>query len=207
MVSSPSTSSWTPVESRTTGAEASPPEAAIEASPSVRAERLEGWFRDHFDALWRVAARLGIPRESVDDVVQEAFITADRRARHIAVGSERAFLIAITVRVSANYRRRQRTRVDVAAGFAREQGADGPADAEQLMAQKQLLLLLDAVLDELPPEQRTVLVLHELEGFSAIEIAQLLGDPPGTVASRLGRARQKFSRTASRLRAEWQKHR
>jgi RNA polymerase sigma-70 factor, ECF subfamily len=179
--------------------------AAAPAPPDTR--RLEGWFREHFDTLWRMAARLGVPRESVDDVVQEAFITADRRAHDIAAGCERSFLIATTVRVSANYRRRQRTRADIAAGLAREQLPDGPADAEQLLARKQLRSLLDVALDELPHEQRTVLVLHELEGFSAAQIAELLGDPPGTVASRLGRARQKFSRAASRLRVEWQKHR
>lgn len=183
-------------------------EPAIATTRSVRpAAQLERWFQDHFDTLWRMTARLGVPRESIDDVVQEAFITAERRASDIAAGSERAFLISTTVRLCANHRRRQRTRVAVAAGLAREQLPDGPADAEQLMAQKQLRLLLDAALDELPPEQRMVLVLHELEGFSAAEIAALLGDPPGTVASRLGRARQKFSRAAARLRAEWQKHR
>jgi RNA polymerase sigma-70 factor, ECF subfamily len=204
MASPLSTRSWDP-----TAAELlpdGPTLAATPAGPATR-RRLESWFRDHFDTLWRMAARLGVPRDSVDDVVQEAFITADRRAHDIALGSERAFLIATTVRVSANYRRRQRTRADVVAGLAREQLPDGPADAEQLMAQKQLRSLLDAALDELPHEQRTVLVLHELEGFSAAQIAELLGDPPGTVASRLGRARQKFARAASRLRVEWQKHR
>ena len=203
MVSPLSSLDWDASEAETVR-----PEPAITATRAARpAAQLECWFQDHFDTLWRMTARLGVPRESIDDVVQEAFITAERRASDIAAGSERAFLISITVRLCANHRRRRRTRVAVAAGLAREQLPDGPADAEQLMAQKQLRLLLDAALDELPPEQRMVLVLHELEGFSAAEIAALLGDPPGTVASRLGRARQKFSRAAARLRAEWQKHR
>jgi RNA polymerase sigma-70 factor, ECF subfamily len=203
MVSPLSTLGWDPSEPQPIR-----PEPAIGAPPSVqRAAPLEDLFRDHFDTLWRMAARLGVPHESVDDVVQEAFITAERRARDIAMGSERAFLISTTVRLSANHRRRQRTRVEIAAGLAREQLPDGPADAEQLMVQKQLRSLLDVALDELPPEQRSVLVLHELEGFSTTEIAELLGDPHGTVASRLGRARRKFLRAATRLRAEWQKHR
>lgn len=214
MVSPLSTSGWEPLGVNPIGHEpaiagggagGAPGDAAALSPP--RAARLEAWFHEHFDTLWRMAVRLGVPLESVDDIVQEAFITADRRAGDIIAGRERAFLISTTVRLSANHRRRLRTRADLAAGLAREQLPEGPANGEQLMEQKQLRLLLETALDELSPEQRTVLVLHELEGFSAAEIAELLGDPPGTVASRLGRARQKFSRTATRLRAEWQKHR
>jgi RNA polymerase sigma-70 factor, ECF subfamily len=173
----------------------------------ARRERLEGWFQEHFDTLWRLAARLGVPESHVDDVVQEAFIIADRRALEITPGSERGFLIATVVRSSANQRRRQKTRVEYAADLARESPPSGYADAEQLLAQKQLRQLLDAALDDLPEEQRSVLVLHEIEGFSAAEIAELLDLPPGTVASRLARGRSKFSKAAARLRAQWREHR
>jgi RNA polymerase sigma-70 factor (ECF subfamily) len=181
--------------------------ASAPSSAADRRQRLAGWFVDHFDTLWRLAARLGVPSGSVDDVVQEAFITAERKADEIDRGSARAFLIGTTVRLCANQRRRQRTRAEYAAELAQEPGHEAPADAEQLMARKQLRVFLDMALDELPPEQRTVLVLHEVEGFSVAEIAELLADRPGTVASRLGRARSKFSRAAARLRAEWQQHR
>jgi RNA polymerase sigma-70 factor, ECF subfamily len=62
---------------------------------------------------------------------------------------------------------------------------------------------LDVVLEELPIEQRAVLILYETEDFSVPEIAQLLEIPEGTVASRLGRARAKFSKAAARLQARW----
>lgn len=172
-----------------------------------RRRRLELWFRDHFDTLWRLAARLGVPSAQVDDVVQEAFITAERKAEEIASDHARAFLIGTTVKLSANCRRRQRTRDEHVAGLGREPMLEGPANAEQMMEQKQLRSFLEMALEELPSEQRAVLVLHEIEGFSAAEIAELLGDPPGTVASRLSRARSKFSRAAARLRAAWQQHR
>lgn len=191
-------------------AEVSPEPVARASQPLDAAERrrrLERWFRDHFDTLWRLAARLGVPSAQIDDVVQEAFITAERRAEEIASECARAFLIGTTVKLSANCRRRQRTRDEHVAGLGREPPLEGPANAEQLMAQKQLRSFLDMALDELPPEQRAVLVLHEIEGFSAAEIAELLGDRPGTVASRLRRARNRFSLAAARLRATWQQHR
>jgi RNA polymerase sigma-70 factor (ECF subfamily) len=173
------------------------------ADDVARSERIEGWFRDHFDAVWRLAVRLGVPSAHLDDVVQEAFIVADQRAAEIAPGSERGYLISIVVRVSANQRRRQKNRVEYAAELAREPAPSVVANAEELLAQKQLRQLLDVVLDELPSEQRCVLVLHEIEDMSVAEIAILLELPRGTVASRLGRARSRFSKVAARLRAKW----
>jgi len=50
------------------------------------------------------------------------------------------------------------------------------------------------VLRRLTPEQRAILVLRDLEGFSEAEAATLLGVERGTVKSRLHRARQAFRR-------------
>lgn len=46
----------------------------------------------------------------------------------------------------------------------------------------------------LPPEDRLVIHLHYYEGWSTGEIAQMLGQRPGTVRSRLSRAREKLRR-------------
>lgn len=177
---------------------------AAAPAAEIRERRLESWFRDHFDMLWRLAARLGVPRASVDDVVQEAFITADRRAADISAGSERRFLISTTIKLCANQRRRRERRREQP--MSPEVVATEAPDAEQLLARKRLREWLDLALDELPLEQRAVFVLHELEGFGIGETAQLLDCPIGTVASRLARARGKFSKMAARLRASWSEH-
>jgi RNA polymerase sigma-70 factor (ECF subfamily) len=163
---------------------------------------LERWFKAHFDSLWRLAARLGVPAEHVDDVVQDVFVTANRRAAEITPGSERRFLLSATLKISANYRRRRRTQHD-ALGRIERAPRDTQPDAEQLLAQKQLRELLEVALGALSEEQRNVFVLHELEGFQVPEIAALLEVPIGTVASRLARAREKFSKQAARLRSRW----
>lgn len=177
--------------------------ASLSRSSAAGRQRLESWFRDHFDMLWRLAARLGVPHANVDDVVQEAFITADRRAGDITAGSERRFLVSTTVKLCANQRRRRDAQLE--RPVLVEPRAEA-LDAEQLLARKQLRQLLDAALDALPLEQRTVLVLHELEGYSLAEVASLLEVPPGTVASRLARARSKFSKSAASLRSRWNEH-
>jgi RNA polymerase sigma-70 factor (ECF subfamily) len=174
-------------------------ESEADAPPSV----LERWFKAHFDSLWRLAARLGVPREHVDDVVQDVFVTANRRAAEIASGSERRFLISVTVKISANYRRRHRHQRDALARIEQAPQETHPPDAEQLLGQKQLRQLLEVALGALSDEQRSVFVLHELEGLQVPEIAQLLEVPVGTVASRLARARDKFSKQAARLRPRW----
>lgn len=66
---------------------------------------------------------------------------------------------------------------------------------------KQARMLLDQALDELPIELRTVFVLFELEGLTMAEIADVAALAPGTVASRLRRARAGFHAIAARLQA------
>ena len=172
----------------------------LELSPDAARARLEGWFRDYFELLWRLALRLGVPPALVDDVVQEAFITAERRAADIGDGSARSFLIQTTVRLSANCRRRQAHQQQLLAPLAVH--SEPCPTAEQLLVGKQLRQTLDWLLEQLPAEQRQVFVLYEIEGYSAPEIAELLELPLGTVASRLGRARDKFSKALERFRAQ-----
>ena len=61
--------------------------------------------------------------------------------------------------------------------------------------------VLDALIDELPIDSRVVLVLHEMEDHTMAEIAALLEIAPGTVASRLRRARELFDAALVRYRA------
>ena len=59
-----------------------------------------------------------------------------------------------------------------------------------MLAQKQLAQQLQLALDHLPFDQRTAIVLREIDGLSYEEIAYSLGVAVGTVKSRLTRARQ-----------------
>jgi RNA polymerase sigma-70 factor (ECF subfamily) len=101
------------------------------------------------------------------------------------------------MRVAANERRGQSRR--------RSAGPE-PLDAltsaapspEQTTADRHML---DAVLEPLPIELRSVLVLFELEGMTSDEIAEMLELPTGTVASRLRRGRELALAAAKRLRA------
>jgi RNA polymerase sigma-70 factor, ECF subfamily len=158
-----------------------------------------GDFRQHLHVLWRVVSRLGVPAHSVDDVLQETFITASRRGADIAAGQLRSFLLATAIRLCANYRRRAHVRREVSQGDGFEARASMQPNAEQLLETKRLRELLERALAELSDDHRAVFVLYEFEGFSMLEITSILGLPLGTASSRLMRARAKFSAIAARL--------
>jgi len=162
--------------------------------------RVAVMLRAHFRDVWRIVRRFGVPENSADDAAQEVFIIAARRLSDIAPGSERAFLFASAVRVAANARRALGARRECAEDAIPE-GEDPRPSAEALLDQKRLRQLLDCVLDELTDDLRVCFVLYELEGMSSPEIAELLGIPVGTVASRLRRAREAFEQATSKLKA------
>ena len=71
--------------------------------------------------------------------------------------------------------------------------AGGPTP-ERLLVQKELAARVRHALDHLPFDQRTVIVLREIDGLSYEEIAYSLGVAVGTVKSRLTRARHALRR-------------
>ena len=82
--------------------------------------------------------------------------------------------------------RRQQTRQRHLEKLAERQPASTTDDASDPFDAEAVRLALDALSDD----HRTILVLRYQQGLSYHEIAQVLGLPPGTIASRLNRARQ-----------------
>jgi RNA polymerase sigma-70 factor (ECF subfamily) len=81
------------------------------------------------------------------------------------------------------------------------------ATPEALTDQKRMRELLDRVLDQMDESLRATFVLHEFEEMSTSEIAELLGIPRGTVASRLRRARIEFRERVGAIEAFGQRER
>jgi RNA polymerase sigma-70 factor (ECF subfamily) len=79
--------------------------------------------------------------------------------------------------------------------------ADSAPSAEDLSERNRARELLDRVLEAMPIELRAVFVLFEVERMSTTEIAETLGIPRGTAASRLRRARVDFDQRVLRLEA------
>ena len=160
------------------------------ASQADRNQRLASAVSLHFDAVWRMLRRLGVPEADADDAAQSVFLALDRRLPDVPQERERGFLLAAAVRIAANTRRQlKRSREDT--GLDDDSAALEPSP-ERALQQRQALAELDQALGTLSDEQRSVFVLYEIEGFSLPEIARNLGVPLGTATSRLRRARDAF---------------
>lgn len=155
-------------------------------------------MKAHLPNVWRFVRRLGVQEHDVDDVVQEVIVVVAKKLDVIAEGSERAFMMSTAYRVASDHRRARKRHAEVDLDDAREL-ADPRPGPDALTEQHRARQLLDDVLEVLPLEQRAVFVLYELEGATMAEIAETLELAPGTVASRLRRAREIFEAHVSRL--------
>jgi len=173
----------------------------VDAAPSVD-ERVRALLRSHYGEVWRVLRHLGMPSAGIEDAAQQVFLVATSKLSRIEPGKERSFLIGTAVRIAANHRRSSAVRHE-SPDDSLDTRADDTPTADELLDQKRLRLLLDGVLNALPSDLRTVFVLFELEGFEVPEIAEIVGIPRGTAASRLRRAREAFEQGARRARARY----
>lgn len=73
--------------------------------------------------------------------------------------------------------------------YSMEEIEEPAVDGEQAICDQITLHQVDAAMDKLPEDQRTIMALVALQGMSYKEVAETLGIPAGTVMSRLARAR------------------
>jgi RNA polymerase sigma-70 factor (ECF subfamily) len=172
------------------------PVPAIEA-PDARLRRM---VRDHADGMWRFMRRLGVLEMDLDDAIQEVIVVAAERLSGIPPESERSFLFSTAFRVASEWRRRRLRRREVGDEQLAEH-EDTAADPDVLSDQSRARALFDQIIAKMPAHLRPVFVLHEIEDMTMAEIAQILSLAPGTVASRLRKARETFDLHVSRLQA------
>jgi RNA polymerase sigma-70 factor (ECF subfamily) len=179
--------------------------AALELDPPVperpAEERLEALATENFQFIWRSLRRLGVPPGGVDDAAQQVFEVASRRLADIQPGRERAFLFKTALLVAAEGRRTAARRRELHPDAEVDDLADPAPTPEEANEWAKKRALLDEILLAMRLEERTVFVLFELEELSMGEIAEIVEIPPGTVASRLRRAREEFHAQAKRVRA------
>jgi RNA polymerase sigma-70 factor (ECF subfamily) len=154
--------------------------------------RLEEEALAQLDALYDFARWLSGSDVDAEELVQETFARALAARHRFVAGSVRAWLFRILRNAYIDGWRRKRhdpTRP------ALDDELDGPVDADLLRDELELDALrrmvardIEAALSALGDDARAVILL-DLEGFSEAEIADVMGCAPGTVKSRLSRAR------------------
>jgi len=153
--------------------------ALVRAAQHGSAEAFDELFARHWPRAYRTACLVCADASAAEDVAQEAFLAAvralDRFDRRRPFGP---WLHRIVVNRAIDHTRARALRREVAGGALPEPAAHEPAPVDQP--------LMDAVAG-LALEQRAVVVLRHLLGYSASEIAAMLEIPRGTVNSRLRR--------------------
>ncbi|MEJ7729038.1 MAG: RNA polymerase sigma factor [Polyangiaceae bacterium] len=162
----------------------------VAEAPLVTAEEL---FRRHAAFVATFVFRYGVAPDSVDDVVQEVFITAHRRGG-FQEGAAKAttWLAEIAVRVVSTHKRTERRRRVVSDEGAVERAVSEAAGPDETALHRAALVRVQRAVDALDDKQRVVFVLFELMGETCQDIARGLGVPVGTVHSRLFAARRAF---------------
>ena len=175
------------------------------AEPRPDAASIDAFVRAHYGFAWRVLRRAGLSPSDADDAAQRVFLIAAARIAEIQLGSERAFLYRTARRVASVAHRTARRRPDTHE-LEDDAEPDGAPLPDQLVEQRRARALLDSILRELPEDLSAALVLFDIEGLTKAEVAEALGVPPGTVASRVKRARAEVEAQLMRRRSRALRH-
>jgi len=161
--------------------------------------RADALVRENLRFIWRLLRRLGLSPSDADDATQRVFVAAVRHIERIHPGSERAFLFRTAVRISQKIHASSKRRREAEAADALDAVADSAPSPEELSDRHRARLLLDQVLELMPLELKAAFILFELERMTTTEVAEVLGIPRGTAASRLRRARLDFNERVHRI--------
>jgi len=180
-------------------------DALLKAHLAGDPEAFGALFHRHRDRLWAVALRTTGNPEDAADALQEALISAFRRAEsYRGDAAVTTWLHRIVVNACLDRLRRRKVRAadplpddldDAAARGAvlatPDRGPD-PGPEPRAVATEQRAQVL-AALGQLPPDQVAALVLVDMEGYPVAEAAVILDVPNGTVKSRCARGRAKLA--------------
>lgn len=146
---------------------------------------------------YSVARHILVDADAAADATQDGFLKAFRALKSYRGGSFKAWLMRIVTNSCYDQlrsrRRRQTTSLDDTedpeSALQLVDKARGPADIAE---SHELRRIIRTGMRALPADQRTVMILSDIEGLSYDEIAQATGMAMGTVKSRLSRARAKM---------------
>jgi len=187
--------------------EAIPPVVATPLAPvgPPTALEFEAVMRAHNRLLFRLARSIIRNDSLAEDVVQSAYLAAYSKLNTVSDPTKlRSWLARITVNEAIDLTRREKRNAALPEGWQEDAASAAVTSApfangfissetpETSAARGELRQLLENAIDELPPVLRSVLVLRDVEGLSASEVAACLGLGEVAVRVRLFRARARM---------------
>lgn len=139
-------------------------------------------YDQEFNSVYRAIRAVVLDSSAAEDLTQETFVRAYRaRGRYTPTAPPGAWLRRIGINLAISHLRRQKL-----ARFLPARLYVAPDRREYDRAEARNVV--DQALAALSPKLRAAIVLHYYEGLTREEIAETLGVPAGTVASRIAKA-------------------
>jgi RNA polymerase sigma factor (sigma-70 family) len=161
-------------------------------------DRFATLIRQHYQALYRAAYRLTRSAVDAEDLVQEVCVRAYARLAEVeGLEQPRGWLLRVLYRLFIDVRRRYERKHVRPIEETEEFASSDPGPAEEVDRALHRWRIEQAW-RHLNPEQRLLLSLHDVEGYSLLEIQSLTGIKEGTIKSRLHRARVRLGRLLQR---------
>ena len=146
-------------------------------------------YREYFGFAWASLRRLGVSSATIDDAAQDLWVTVHRRLESLdPAASVKAWLFGIARRVASHYRRTEQRHQRKLAAYS---VTDVRRTAEP-MKRGEAAMTMETFLAQLDETKRIAFVLSEVEGWSAPEIARVVGTSPNTIYSRVRLAREQL---------------
>jgi RNA polymerase sigma-70 factor (ECF subfamily) len=166
-------------------------------SPGSRLRLFEEIILPHLNAAYNLARWLTRNEHDAQDVVQEAYLRAFRFFDSYRGGDGESWLLEVVRNTCFTFQRREKRNVTSVEFDERTHTPSvNPPDAEEALVVASRQTILKDCIEGLPDAFRGILVMRELEEMSYRQIADVAGLPPGTVMSRLSRARKRLEECA-----------
>lgn len=170
----------------------------IEASRKSNVQAFNQLVMSYQGIVYNLAYRMLNDPDSAADVTQDVFVSAFRAISGFRGGSFKAWILRIASNACYDYlRRKQRHPTSSLDSIMDDEEvpyefADESAGPEEITLRRELMEHINDALLCLPIEQRLVVVLSDVQGFSYEEIAKITNCSLGTVRSRLSRGRARL---------------
>ena len=160
----------------------------------------------HQARIYRHALYLLRNPEDAKDMTQETFIKAWENRTKLRPNTVHSWLLKCVQNLCFNQLKRRKFQVHLAEEdgqtletFMDVHSYQSNLSPDEILVKQELKQLVHRAIGELPPAMRAVVIMRELDEMSFKEIAEVLGQPEGTVKSTVFRARKKLRQILSRL--------
>jgi len=155
-------------------------------------DEFEALLKPHVGHLYRVAYRLTNQADAAEDLVQDLMLHFYPKLQELKqIENLKPWLArSLYNRFIDNLRKNKRNPVsDALEDTHLESITDQNLQPEHETEQDLMQVRLSRALDQLNEDQRNVIMLHDMEGYTLTELAEVMATPVGTLKSRLHRAR------------------